>query len=82
MKYRRKMRPVDAIQFNGDNFPEILKLIGQENLLSLLPKGTTAIDTDNGTQTLEIGDWVVDGPNGFVRRSPGIFNQYYEPVAE
>jgi hypothetical protein len=82
VKYIKKPVVIDAIQWDGDNFNEIVHnfvgiLCGQihDNKLGIL--------TLEGDMTADIGDWIIRGVKGeFYLCKPDIFEMTYEPVDE
>jgi len=59
-KFVSKPVEIDAIQFTGDNYDEIVAAFGEEGILEVKPKLTLKTD-DNTFITCEIGSWVVPG---------------------
>ncbi len=83
MKYRKKPVEIEAMQFDGSNFADILKMVPVRTVISLsIPHGTTlTIPTLEGEMTAQIGDYIIVGVQDEVYPcKPDIFEQTYEAV--
>ena len=80
MKFRKKPVVIDAIQWTGGNYEEIVRQFNTLNVhrsVSLL-----LIETLEGNMTAMVGDWIIRGVRGEVYPcKPDIFAETYE-VAE
>ena len=77
-KYRKKPVVIEAVQFTGDNFPEMELFIP---VGVYCDDGTFDIGTLEGELHVSIGDWVIKGVNGeFYPCKPDIFEKTYEKV--
>lgn len=83
MKVRKKPVIVDAVQWSGSNWHEVLAF-ADFNHNAVSPDGDQlVIVTLEGTMRAMPGDWVIRGVNGEVYPcKPGIFDQTYEFVDE
>lgn len=90
MKYRKKPVVVEAIQWNGKNFMEILDFVGSR-LEFTLYGGTDrepnvedmSILTLEGRMEVSVGDYIIKGVQGeFYPCKSYIFEQTYEMVGE
>ena len=87
-KFRKKPVVIEAIQWNGKNFDEIMNFIkdfhgsklNYENAeeLAYSTKELT-IRTLEGNMTASLNDWIIRGVNGeFYPCKPDIFDKTYE----
>lgn len=77
-KYRKKPVVIEAVQFNGKNYMEILFFVGK-----LKTGGGIRIETLEGTMEASAGDWIIKGVKGeFYPCKPDIFEATYELVQE
>ena len=75
-KYRKKPVVIEAIQYNGDNYNEILNFTGNKSLLSLKQSNEIIINTLEGNMIASIGDYIIKGIKGeFYPCKPDIFEQ-------
>ena len=81
MKYRRKPVVIDAIQWTGDNYPEVFEF-AQGNAYPTRPHSDTLfVTTLEGDVEAEKGCYIIRGVNGeYYPCQEGIFNKTYEPV--
>jgi hypothetical protein len=78
--YRKKPVVIEAIQWIGDNEPEIAEFVTVEHSFEY-PESTVTIPTLEGNLTASSGDWVIKGIQGeFYPCKPDIFEATYEPV--
>lgn len=78
MKYRKKPVIIEAVQWNGDNFEEIMKFVNN-NFVHL--NGELIIKTLEGNMTASKGDYIIKGVKGeFYPCKPDIFKATYEEV--
>lgn len=90
MKFRKKPVVVEAIQWNGKNFDEIMNFmqefhghkVNYENAEELAYKTKELnIRTLEGNMTASCNDWIIKGVNGeFYPCKPSIFKKTYENV--
>lgn len=76
---------VQAIQWNGHNFQEIVDFVGIHNLRiqENLNSPNLIIYTLEGDHYASIGDWIIRGIKGeFYPCKPDIFEKTYEEVKE
>ena len=79
-KYRKKPVTIEAIQWNGENLPEIDeftrgKVKNHESVL--------IIQTLEGDMYASLSDYIIKGVNGeFYPCKPDIFDKTYEEVTE
>jgi hypothetical protein len=89
-KYKKKPVIIDAIQWNGTNFDEIMNFIedfhgnkfNYENEEErAIKEGTLFIQTLEGMHTANTNDWIIKGVAGeFYPCKPDIFEKTYELV--
>lgn len=89
MKYRSKVVVVEAIQFTGENFDEVLEWAapgyGQPSLLWEHPDkaGTIMVDTIRGHTIATVGDWIIRGLDGmYYPCGQDVFATKYEQDSE
>jgi len=83
MKFRKKPVVINAMQFSGDNYLEVMKwaegLAGQQGWSFSV--GQISIDTLEGSMCADKGDWIICGVKGeFYPCKPDIFDATYEPA--
>lgn len=81
--YRKKPVEIEAIQFNGWNFGEIMDwmLDITEGIYPSCFKETMTIQTLEGNMVAHIGDYIIKGVKGeFYPCKPDIFEQTYDKV--
>lgn len=82
-KFRKKPVEIEAIQFNGENYNEIINFVGialhfdcresRDNYIT--------IPTLEGDMKASVSDWIIKGVNGeFYPCKPDIFAKTYEQV--
>lgn len=92
-KFIKKPVVIEAIQWNGKNFDEVMQFmkenhghkVNYENAEALaLRTGVISITTMHDGQKVDVvpGDWIIpDGkPNTFYPCKPDVFEKTYEPV--
>ena len=83
-KYRKKPVVVEAMKYDGYNYPSVQDWIAGE--CNMWPAwihnyGPFEIDTLEGIMTVSVGDYVIKGVKGeFYPCKPDIFEQTYEPA--
>ena len=86
MKYCKKPIVIEAIQWTGDNYPEIWEfcksaLLETEEYLDCSKVECLIIPTLEGQMIVSIGDFIIRGINGeFYPCKPDIFEKTYEVV--
>ena len=83
MKYRKKPVVIDALQYNGTNFKEILEFIGgvDERDKIDIHHESIFIKTLEGDMEAKKGDWIIRGVRGeYYPCKPDIFEETYEKV--
>lgn len=84
-RFRKKPIVIEAIQFDGFNYKEIKKFVGDNfrELLDYSRVETIAIITEEGLMNISLDDWVIKGVKGeFYPCKPDIFEASYEEVTE
>ena len=78
MKYRKKPVEVEAIQYTGENLPEIINFVGR----NLRVRGNlVVIFTLEGDMIVSELDYIIKGVKGeFYPCKPDIFEKTYERV--
>jgi hypothetical protein len=81
--YRKKPVVILAIQFDGENYDEIIEFAGKDNLLLPQFEGTyLGIKTLEGDHTANVGDYIIKGVKGeFYPCKPDIFHMTYDLVS-
>jgi len=83
-KFRKKPVVIDAIQWTGKNWQEVLDWItswGSEGHGASCLKGIVTISTLEGEMTASHKDFIIRGIQGeFYPCKPNIFEASYEPV--
>ena len=83
-KYRKKPVVIDAIQWTGNNWPDVCGFIqdlcGNMQKYVVAPEtNSIAIETLEGTMTASVGDWIIRGVKGELYPcKPDIFEATYE----
>jgi hypothetical protein len=86
MKCRKKPVVLEAIQWNGDNYPEIWEfcksaLLETEEYLDCSKIERLIISTLEGQMIVSVDDFIICGVNGeFYPCKPDIFEKTYEAV--
>lgn len=81
MKYRRKPVVIDAIQWTGDNYPEIFELTYGNAYPSKLHSDTLAVTTLEGVEMATKGCYIIrDEHGGYHTCQEADFNKTYEPA--
>lgn len=83
MKYRKKPIVIEAIQWNGKNFEEIVSQFGaKDNIVRhFMINNALEIITLEGNMIANKGDYIIKGVNGEVYPcKPDIFEKTYEEL--
>lgn len=81
MKYRQKPVVIDAIQWTGDNYPEIFEFTYGNAYPSKLHSGTLRVETLEGIEVATKGSYIIrDEHGGYSPCQEADFNKIYEPV--
>jgi hypothetical protein len=85
-RYRKKPVEVTAVQWNGDNYQEIIDFFGSSNSWRVSknysPK-SLSIQTLEGTMNASLGDYIICGVQGeFYPCKPDIFDKTYYALVE
>lgn len=76
-KFRKKPVVIEAIQWHGYNFSEVLALAQSASFLD----GILHINTLEGVMRANVGDWIIKGVKGELYPcKPDIFEATYERV--
>ncbi len=79
MKFRKKPVVIEAMQYIGSNWREILEFIGEKS--GYWNDGKIVIYTLEGNHNATEGDWIIKGVKGeFYPCKPDIFEETYEAV--
>lgn len=85
-RYRKKPVEVTAVQWNGDNYQEIVDFFGSSNSWRVsqnVSKKTLNIHTLEGTMIATSGDYIICGVHGeFYPCKPDIFSKTYALVED
>ena len=80
MKYRRKPIVIDAIQWTGDNYPEVFEFTEGYAYPTKAYSDTLALTLYSDVK-VEKGCYIIRGVNGeYYPCQEDIFNKTYEPV--
>lgn len=85
MKYRKKPVVIEAVQYTGKNYEEVLNFMKdkQPNYYEDDEKKLLTIQTLEGNMISSVGDYIIKGVQGeFYPCKPDIFEQTYEVVKE
>ena len=79
-KFRKKPIVIEAIQYDGENYSELLEF-AEDTFCANPYTHTTFIKTLEGIMYFYPGDWIIKGVAGeFYPCKPEIFDQTYEAV--
>ncbi len=81
--FAKKPIKVQAVQWTGYNFDEIMDFVGIDslNLLGSFKNPDLVINTLEGDYHALVGDWIIRGINGeYYPCKPDIFEKTYEEV--
>ncbi len=82
-KFRKKPVVVEAMRYDGHNFPEVAGFVGEGCVGSYEMNASLFIDTLEGRMQAVVGDWIVKGTEGeFYPCKPDAFEVAYEAVEE
>lgn len=80
-RYRKKPVVIEAVQWDGQNYPEIKAFVGESLDEAWSVGGYCFINTLEGRMNCAPGDWVIRGVKGeFYPCKPDIFEETYEPA--
>ena len=83
MKYKKKPVIVEAVQYTGNNFVDIVKFTRNGKRYIEFEDDICRIETLEGIMTASKGDFIIKGVKGeFYPCKPDIFEQTYELVKE
>lgn len=78
----KKPVKVQAVQWTGDNYEELIDLVGHAVFPYSFDDGEVIIRTLEGVHHARKGDYIIRGINGeFYPCKPDIFKQTYEEVS-
>lgn len=81
--YRKKPVVIKAIQYTGDNIPELTEFMFGGCNYTWTPTGGFFIHTLEGDMEISKGDFVIRGVKGeFYPCKPDIFEETYEQVTK
>lgn len=81
MKFRKKPVVIDAIQWTGDNYPEVFEFTEGYAYPTKPHSDTLAVTTLEGEVTAKKGCYIIRGVNGdYYPCQEAEFNKTYEPV--
>ena len=86
MRFKKKPVIIDAIQWTGDNLPELLEFGAPVkrtsfNLGELIVKTLEDGSKEQVQHIASIGDWIIRGTLGeYYACKPAAFADYYEPA--
>jgi len=80
-QFRKKPVVIEAIQWAGNNLPEVMEFAGPAKADARLDLDGLKIYTLEGTMRASIGDWIIRGVKGELYPcKPDIFDATYEPA--
>jgi hypothetical protein len=84
MKFRKKPIVIDAVQYMGANYKEIIEFGKQSKRAIYINRlGELIISTLEGEMKANIGDWIIKGVNQEMYPcKPNVFEKTYEAVKE
>ena len=78
--FKKKPVIIEAIQWKGDNLPELAPLTGNVKTVEQ-KEDTLLITTLEGVMTASLNDWIIKGVKGELYPcKPDIFEATYEPA--
>ena len=79
-KYIKKPVIIEALQWTGSNYNEIIDFMGAQNIIEIL-NGNLIIRTLEGNMTASKNDYIIKGVHGeFYPCKPDIFLETYDMV--
>jgi hypothetical protein len=79
-KFRKKPVEIEAVQWKGTNYHEVISFIGAETPVPNADQ-IIQIQTLEGVMTAQKGDWIIKGVHGeFYPCKPAIFEKTYDSV--
>ena len=79
MKYRKKLVFIDAIQWTGDNYPEVFEFT-EGNAYPTESHSNTLALTPDGDVKAEKGSFIIRVGEAYYPYPEAAFNMKYEPV--
>lgn len=81
-KFKKKPVIIEAVQFTGDNWEELVKFITVP-FEAFVAEQYILIPTGAGDYKADLNDWIIKGVHGeFYPCEPDIFEETYEEVLE
>lgn len=82
MRYRKKPVEIEAVQYRGNNFIELLKFAGAAaRFTGGYERHELILHTPEGDMHASVGDYIIKGVGGeFYPCKPDIFKKTYEKV--
>lgn len=81
MKFRKKPIVIEAIQWTGENWEDIIPFVDSEKISMVSDGDILKIKTLEGTMDAIQGDWIIKGIKGeYYPCKPDIFLATYEKV--
>ena len=77
MRFRKKRDVIDAIQWTGDNWDEVVEFTND----GLMPQIDDALWLKQGL-VISLNWWIIKQDNKFTHCHPDVFDGTYEPVEE
>lgn len=84
MKFRKKPVVIEAVQWTGKNYEDVMVFTSEMPAIFKPVEGRDfVIPTLEGKMRAQVGDWIIRGVNGeFYPCKPDIFEKTYEKVEE
>ena len=84
-KYRKRPVVIEAVQWTGENFEELWRLLESKEGRAVYEESDMSIflETLEGTMKAQVGDYIIKGVQGEIYPcKPDIFKSTYEQVEE
>lgn len=80
--YRKKPIIIQAVQWKGNNFKELLNFCGSDRVkMSTKHPGSLEIETMEGVMLAAPGDYIIKGVKGeFYPCKPDVFSETYDEI--
>lgn len=79
--YRKKPVPVEARQYTGDNFLELMSWSNSRVTIFDINGATVYVNTLEGPMRFDVGDYIIKGVHGeFYPCCKDIFDETYERI--
>lgn len=77
-KYRKKPVVIEAVEWDGKNYEEVCRFVGQSLMMNMMTRGLTIL-TLEGEYMATVGDFIIRGIKGeFYPCKPDVFEATYD----